>query len=102
MKKRLGFARCFARFPGAVLLDEPFAGLHREARRELWDKLFGLLHRHPVPAVIVTHFPEEVPQTERCSFYIMERPPARTVRTALPAAHTLLPDMEFNQTGTSP
>ncbi len=32
MKKRAALARCFARLPEAIILDEPFTGLHREAR----------------------------------------------------------------------
>ncbi len=60
MKKRAALARCFARLPDAILLDEPFSGLHREARRELWEWFMALHARRPVPTVIVTHFPEEV------------------------------------------
>lgn len=61
MKKRLGFARCFARLPGAVFLDEPFSGLDWEARQGLWETLFALVQPWRVPVVVVTHFPEEVP-----------------------------------------
>ena len=61
MKKRAGLARCFARMPHALLLDEPFSGLHETARSFLWTKLKELLERFPLPTVIVTHFPEEVP-----------------------------------------
>jgi NitT/TauT family transport system permease protein len=69
MKKRLCFARCFARFPDAILLDEPFTGLDREARAQLWAKFFDLLELHRVPVVVVTHFPEEVPRSRKCAFY---------------------------------
>jgi len=75
MKKRLAFARCFARFPEAILLDEPFAGLDTEARRLLWGKFSDLLALRRVPVVIVTHFPEEVPVTEGCRFYRLESSP---------------------------
>jgi ABC-type nitrate/sulfonate/bicarbonate transport system ATPase subunit/ABC-type nitrate/sulfonate/bicarbonate transport system permease component len=71
MKKRLCFARCFARFPEAVFLDEPFSGLHADARRRLWKLFFRLLELHRVPALIVTHFPEEVPCSGRCRFYTL-------------------------------
>lgn len=77
MRKRLAFARCFARLPEAILMDEPFTGLHREARLELWDKFFHLHGRHPVPVVIVTHFPEEVPCPGRCTYYTLQGRPAR-------------------------
>jgi ABC-type nitrate/sulfonate/bicarbonate transport system permease component/ABC-type nitrate/sulfonate/bicarbonate transport system ATPase subunit len=72
MKKRLAFARCFARFPEAILLDEPFTGLDAEARRQLWQKFFDLLELHRGPVVVVTHFPEEIPYPERCAFYSLE------------------------------
>jgi ABC-type nitrate/sulfonate/bicarbonate transport system ATPase subunit len=74
MKKRLAFARCFARFPEAILLDEPFTGLDTEARRLLWGKFGDLLALRRVPVVIVTHFPEEVPVSEGCRFYRLEAP----------------------------
>jgi ABC-type nitrate/sulfonate/bicarbonate transport system ATPase subunit len=93
MKKRLAFARCFARFPEAILLDEPFTGLDAEARRQLWQKFFDLLALHRGPVVVVTHFPEEISYTENCTFYSLEpapdgergregggRPPATLVR----------------------
>ncbi len=69
MKKRLCFARCFARFPDAILLDEPFTGLDADARAQLWGKFFDLLELHRVPVVVVTHFPEEVPRSRSCEFY---------------------------------
>jgi ABC-type nitrate/sulfonate/bicarbonate transport system ATPase subunit/ABC-type nitrate/sulfonate/bicarbonate transport system permease component len=72
MKKRLAFARCFARFPEAILLDEPFTGLDAEARRQLWQKFFDLLALHRGPVVVVTHFPEEIPYAEKCAFYSLE------------------------------
>ena len=68
MKKRLAFARCFARFPEAILLDEPFSGLDAGGRRCLWSKFMALLDDHHGPVLIVTHFPEEIPSSERCRF----------------------------------
>jgi ABC-type nitrate/sulfonate/bicarbonate transport system ATPase subunit/ABC-type nitrate/sulfonate/bicarbonate transport system permease component len=72
MKKRLAFARCFAASPAAILMDEPFSGLHEEARESLWQKLFELLQLHPVPTVIVTHYPEEVPETSLFKIHFYE------------------------------
>jgi ABC-type nitrate/sulfonate/bicarbonate transport system permease component/ABC-type nitrate/sulfonate/bicarbonate transport system ATPase subunit len=68
MKKRLAFARCIARTPDAVLLDEPFNGLDAVGRRCLWNKFMALLDDHHGPVLIVTHFPEEIPSSERCRF----------------------------------
>ncbi len=71
MKKRLAFARCFARFPQAILLDEPFSGLDAGGRRCLWRKFMALLDIHPGPVLIVTHFPEEIPPSDRCTFFTL-------------------------------
>ena len=79
MRKRAALARCFARIPEAILLDEPFSGLHRDARRHLWDTLLRLLELHPVPVVIVTHFPEEMASTPGCRFFALRGAPARLV-----------------------
>ena len=60
-------------------MDEPFTGLHKEARDALWEKFFALLRLHPVPVIIVTHFPEEIERTEYCRFYQVTGNPATLV-----------------------
>jgi heme ABC exporter ATP-binding subunit CcmA len=69
MKRRLGLARVLLSRARVLLLDEPFTGLDREAREQLWSKFFDLLALHRVPVVVVTHFPEEVPRSRTCAFY---------------------------------
>ena len=76
MKKRAALARCFARLPDAVLLDEPFSGLHDEARDVLWQMFLRLLALHPVPALIVTHYPQEIAATPSCRLYELRGRPA--------------------------
>jgi NitT/TauT family transport system ATP-binding protein len=76
MKKRVALARCFARIPDAIFLDEPFTGLHREARVALWEMLVRLLSLHPVPVIVVTHFPEEVAAHRSCRVYTLAGRPA--------------------------
>ena len=76
MKKRAALARCFARIPDAIFLDEPFSGLHREARVVLWQMFVRLLSLHPVPVVVVTHFPEEIAAHHACRLYILAGSPA--------------------------
>ncbi len=76
MKKRAALARCFAKNPDVILMDEPFSGLHREARIELWEKLFLLLKYRQIPVIIATHFPEEIPDQTLCSFYKLKGNPA--------------------------
>lgn len=79
MKKRAALARCFARLPEAIILDEPFTGLHREARARLWEMFLKLLSLHPVPALIVTHSPEEVSSLASSRSYRLEGRPATIV-----------------------
>ena len=76
MKKRAALARCFARIPDAIFLDEPFSGLHREARVVLWQMFVRLLSLHPVPVVVVTHFPEEIAAHHACRLYTLAGTPA--------------------------
>jgi NitT/TauT family transport system ATP-binding protein len=76
MKKRAALARCFARIPDAIFLDEPFSGLHREARAGLWQMFLRLLSLHPVPVVVVTHFPEEIATHHACRISTLAGRPA--------------------------
>ncbi len=71
MKKRAALARCFARLPDAILMDEPFSGLHARARSLLWKMFLRLHGLHPVPALIVTHYPEEISSQTRCRLYTL-------------------------------
>jgi ABC-type nitrate/sulfonate/bicarbonate transport system ATPase subunit len=82
MKKRAALARCFARLPDAILMDEPFSGLHAEARDLLWDMFLRLHALHPVPTLIVTHYPEEISSHASCTVYVLQGKPATlTART---------------------
>jgi len=76
MKRRAALARCFARIPDAIFLDEPFSGLHHEARIELWRMFLRLLSLHPVPVVVVTHHPEEIADHRSCRRYTLTGTPA--------------------------
>ncbi|MGA2477931.1 MAG: ATP-binding cassette domain-containing protein [Spirochaetia bacterium] len=82
MKKRAALARCFARLPDAILLDEPFSGLHDEGRVLLWDMFLRLLALHPVPTLIVTHYPEEISALAPCRLLTLEGKPARIIAAA--------------------
>ena len=76
MKKRAALARCFARRPDAILMDEPFSGLHARARTQLWDLFLRLHAQHPVPAIVVTHYPEEIRAAGPMRRYSLEGRPA--------------------------
>jgi ABC-type nitrate/sulfonate/bicarbonate transport system ATPase subunit len=79
MKKRAALARCFARLPDAILMDEPFAGLHARARSLLWEMFLRLHSLHPVPSLVVTHYPEELSSLASCRLYRLEGRPGRLV-----------------------
>lgn len=91
MKKRVTFARCFARFPEAILLDEPFVGLDPDTRRRLWVKFMDLIDTTNVPVIVVTHFPEEVPRSRSCRFFRLEK----AVTGTFPA--TLVPGQSIHR-----
>jgi molybdate transport system ATP-binding protein len=59
-QQRVALARALACNPQALLLDEPFAALHTTLRRQLRDELRALRERLGIPAVIVSHDPEDV------------------------------------------
>ena len=63
MRKRLAMARAWFYRPEALVLDEPFVNLDREARAVLWETLLRRLADQPVPCLIITHYPEELPST---------------------------------------
>lgn len=58
-QQRVALARAFARRPRAMLLDEPFASIDSVLRRQLRSDVRKILKAHAVPAVLVTHDPEE-------------------------------------------
>jgi molybdate transport system ATP-binding protein len=58
-KQRVALARALAPRPRLVLLDEPFAALDRAAALQLRHNLRKLLQTLGVPAILVTHDPQE-------------------------------------------
>lgn len=58
-RSRVALARTLAARPRAVLLDEPLSGLDLDRRRELGATVKRLLAEQGVPALWVTHDPEE-------------------------------------------
>ncbi len=57
--QRVALARAFAPKPRLVLLDEPFTALDRPLRDALYAEVKGLIAEAGVPAIVVTHDPEE-------------------------------------------
>lgn len=58
--RRVAIGRALLRQPRALLLDEPLANLHREARSEVLQHLRGLKRELALTTVLVSHQPDEV------------------------------------------
>jgi ABC-type nitrate/sulfonate/bicarbonate transport system ATPase subunit len=67
-------------------MDEPFSGLHARARAHLWEMFLRLHALHPVPALIVTHYPEELGARGGHAVYSLEGRPGRLVTAGRPTA----------------
>lgn len=58
--RRVAIGRALLRQPRALLLDEPLANLHREARVEVLEHLRGLKREFALTTILVSHQPDEV------------------------------------------
>jgi molybdate transport system ATP-binding protein len=58
--RRVAIGRALLRQPRALLLDEPLANLHREARAEVLEHLRGLKREFALTTIMVSHQHDEV------------------------------------------
>lgn len=58
--RRVAIGRALLRQPHALLLDEPLANLHREARAEVLQHLRSLKRGLALTTILVSHQPDEV------------------------------------------
>jgi molybdate transport system ATP-binding protein len=70
-RQRVALTRALAREPRALLLDEPFASLDSSARRELRASLRRSLLEWRLPALIVSHDPDDAMLADRIA--VLER-----------------------------
>jgi putative thiamine transport system ATP-binding protein len=63
---RVSVLRCLLAEPRALLLDEPYSSLDADTRASFRDWAVRQIRERDIPAVLVTHDPEDVPQGSRC------------------------------------
>ena len=80
-RQRVALARALAVEPRLLVLDEPFASIDLDGRAELRAVLKRTLERHGIPALFVTHDPQEA-QVVGDHLVRFER--GRTVEQGLP------------------
>lgn len=78
MAQRTALARCLARQPQVLLLDEPFGALDEITRADMQQLLLALIARHHTAAVLITHdIDEALLLSDR--ILLLGGTPARTV-----------------------
>ncbi|WP_416414245.1 ABC transporter ATP-binding protein [Pantoea sp. App145] len=55
MAQRVALARCLARLPKVMLLDEPFSALDEITRHDMQRLLISVLRQHRMSALLITH-----------------------------------------------
>jgi ABC-2 type transport system ATP-binding protein len=58
-RQRLALGIALLNKPAILLLDEPTTGLDPNARREIWEILFGLKNKSETSMILTTHYMEE-------------------------------------------
>lgn len=78
MAQRTALARCLARQPSVLLLDEPFGALDEVTRADMQDLLLEVTTRHDTAAVLITHDIDEALLLSN-RILLLGDSPARTV-----------------------
>ena len=82
-RQRVALARALAVKPRMLLLDEPFSSIDQDGRERLAALVRETLVRHAIPAVFVTHDPDEA---LALGDTLVRFEPGRTVESGSPAA----------------
>lgn len=78
MAQRVALARCLARQPQVLLLDEPFGALDEVTRADMQQLLLNVIARHNTAALLITHdIDEALLLSDR--ILLLGHSPARTV-----------------------
>ena len=64
-KARISLMRALLSKPDAVLLDEPFSKLDKPLRKSFRSLVFDTIWRMEIPALLVTHYEDDVPENGR-------------------------------------
>ena len=78
MAQRTALARCLARQPHVLLLDEPFGALDEVTRADMQQLLLDVIARHNTGAVLITHDIDEALLLSN-RILLLGHSPARTV-----------------------
>ena len=68
VRQRLALATAILHEPRVLFLDEPTAGVDPLARRQFWDLVHLLAHRHGVAVLVSTHYMDEAIHCDRLGF----------------------------------
>lgn len=67
---RLALARTLCSRPNALLLDEPFSKLDHALREEMRKLVLLAVKEHNIPAILVTHDPEDATAVSESTVYL--------------------------------
>lgn len=98
MSQRVGIARALASDPDVLLMDEPFASVDAQTRRELHDELLNIWHQTNKTILFITHSVDEAVLLSQRVLVLSSRP-SRVIKrfqidSDYPRQET---DLEFNE-----
>jgi putative thiamine transport system ATP-binding protein len=64
-RQRVALMRALLAKPAAILLDEPFSKLDKALRQQMREYVFGHIKARGIPALLVTHDRDDVPEGGR-------------------------------------